>query len=82
MATKPPPPLLKASVQRFYGMERPQQVGLPTVDQVRYETSLQAYLTLLSVSYLPLTGASLPTTNPHKVGSLWNNAGVVTVSAG
>lgn len=75
-AAGPPPPTLKTQVQRFY----PQ--GLPTPDQVRYETTLQRYLSLLSTSYLPLTGASLPTADPHKVGSLWNNAGVVTVSAG
>lgn len=73
-----PPPLLKTSVQRYYGMERARQVGLPTPDQVRYEISLQAYLTLL----LPMTGASLPTADPHVKGSLWSNGGVVTISAG
>lgn len=46
MALKPPPPL-KPTVQRFYGMERPRQVGLPTPDQVKYETSLQAFLSSL-----------------------------------
>ena len=29
-----------------------------------------------------LNAASLPTTNPHVVGQLWVNSGVVTVSAG
>ena len=34
------------------------------------------------VNSLQLTGVSLPTADPHVVGKLWNNAGVVTVSAG
>jgi hypothetical protein len=29
-----------------------------------------------------VNAASLPTTNPHVVGQLWVNSGVVTVSAG
>lgn len=81
MANKPPPPL-KPTVQRYYGMERARQVGLPTPDQVKYETSLQAFFALQTTSYLPLVGSALPTADPHKKGSLWNNAGVVTVSAG
>jgi hypothetical protein len=73
---KPPPPILPATVQRFYA------AGLPTPDQVRYETVLQQYLKLLSTSFLPLQAATLPTTDPHVVGALYNSAGTVKISAG
>jgi hypothetical protein len=73
---KPPPPTLPTTVQRFYA------AGLPSPDQVKYETNLQQYLKLLSASFLPLQGATLPTTDPHVVGALWNSAGTVKISAG
>lgn len=37
---------------------------------------------LLKLLLGPELGASLPTTDPLIAGALWNNAGVVTVSAG
>jgi hypothetical protein len=32
--------------------------------------------------YLSLDGANLATADPHVVGAVWSNAGVVTISAG
>jgi hypothetical protein len=76
MAVGPPPPTLPTTVQRFYNN------GMPTPDQVRYETSLHQWLLEVSTSFLPLQGANLPTVDPHVVGELWNSAGTVKVSAG
>lgn len=76
MAIGPPPPHLPTTVQRYYVN------GIPTPDMVRYETSLQQWLVELAGSFLPLKGASLPTTDPHVVGMLWSSAGTVKVSAG
>jgi hypothetical protein len=77
MALKPPPPTLPVTVRRFYSDD-----GKPTPDQVRYETGLRDWLVQLTASVLPLKGATLPTTDPHVVGELWNSAGVVKISAG
>ena len=30
----------------------------------------------------PISGSTLPTADPHVNGAVWNNVGVVTVSAG
>lgn len=69
------PPLLPATVQRYYVS------GMPTPDQVRYETALRQYLQYVG-TYLPPMGSNLPTADPHKVGAVWRNSGVLTVSAG
>lgn len=76
MAIRPPPPHLPPTVQRYYSS------GLPTPDMVRYEASFGEWLRILSSSFLPLEGVSLPTTDPHVVGALWNSAGTVKISAG
>jgi hypothetical protein len=33
-------------------------------------------------SFVPLDGTSLPTSDPHVVGQVWANVGVLTISAG
>jgi hypothetical protein len=78
--TDKPPPLLQPQIRRF------DAGGLPTIAQVQYEGLLQQFLlhvvTGLSTMQ-PKTDASLlPTVNPHVVGQVWSNAGVLTVSAG
>ena len=78
--TLKPPPLLEPVVSRF------DVGGHPTVAQAQYESRLQQFLLALAgaVSTLqPKTDASLlPTSNPHVVGQVWSNAGILTVSAG
>jgi hypothetical protein len=78
--TERPPQLLQPSVHRF------DAVGRPTQAQVEYENRLQQYLTRLVAGLAALQaktyGAALPTTDPHVVGQVWSNAGVLTVSAG
>ncbi|SEC58785.1 hypothetical protein SAMN05519104_1666 [Rhizobiales bacterium GAS188] len=71
-----PPQLLDPHVQRFDAQ------GRPTPDQVLYEGRLQQYLVRLIAGYVPLNASGLPTADPHVVGQVWRNAGVLTVSAG
>jgi hypothetical protein len=78
--TDKPPPLLQPQIRRFDGD------GHPTVAQVQYEGQLLQFLTRMvgALSTMqPKTDASLlPTANPHVVGQVWSNAGILTVSAG
>lgn len=76
MALGKPPVPLPPNISRY------DQQGRPTRVQVEYERRVLEWITQLSQSFLPLEGSTLPTTNPHVVGQLWNNAGVVSVSAG
>lgn len=71
-----PPQLLQPQVQRFDAQ------GKPTKEQVIYENQLQQYLTRLVAGYVPLNASGLPTADPHILGEVWRNAGVLTVSAG
>ena len=63
-------------------MRRYDENGRPTQDQVTYENALNAYLKRLVAGFVPLNAAALPTADPHVVGEVWRNAGVLTVSAG
>lgn len=74
--SEPPPKPLSATVQRFYAN------GTPTVPQVDYENALYAYLKRWTGGGPKLSGLGLPTANPHVVGQIYSNAGVLTVSAG
>jgi hypothetical protein len=75
-----PPPLLDASIARF------DAAGHPTIAQVQYEQRLQQYLKRLVAGLSTLQAktdaGALPTANPHVVGQVWSNAGILTVSAG
>jgi hypothetical protein len=75
-----PPPVLEPVVSRY------DAGGHPTIAQVQWETRQRQFLITLvgAMSTLqPKTDASLlPTANPHVVGQVWSNAGVLTVSAG
>jgi hypothetical protein len=74
------PPLLEPVISRY------DIGGHPTVQQLQYEGRLQQFLLGIAgglATLQPTTDASLlPTVNPHVVGQVWSNAGVLTVSAG
>jgi hypothetical protein len=78
--TSKPPPLLEPVISRY------DIGGHPTIAQKQWEGLMQQFLLQLAgaVSTLqPKTDASLlPTANPHVVGQVWSNAGILTVSAG
>lgn len=75
-----PPPLLQPTIRRF------DDTGHPLIAQVQYEGLVLQFLVKLTAAMStmqPKTDASLlPTANPHVVGQVWSNAGVLTVSAG
>ena len=74
--TERPPKLLPPTIRRF------DEHGRPTVQQLEYEQRLNEYLSRLVAGFVPLNASALPTTNPHVVGEVWSNAGVLNVSAG
>jgi hypothetical protein len=74
--TEQPPKLLPPSIRRF------DEHGKPTLQQIEYEARLNQYLTRLVSAFVPLNASALPTANPHVVGEVWSNAGILTVSAG
>lgn len=78
--TSRPPKPLEPEVSRYDAH------GRPTQDQRRYELQLQQYLINLVAAlgtFQAVTDASnLPTADPHKVGQVWSNSGILTVSAG
>jgi hypothetical protein len=74
--TELPPRLLPPSIRRF------DERGKPTLQQLEYEQRLNQYLIRLVAGFVPLNASALPTANPHVVGEVWSNAGVLTVSAG
>ncbi len=71
-----PPKLLPPSIRRFDGE------GRPTLQQLEYEQRLNQYLARLVAGFVPLNASALPAANPHVVGEVWSNAGVLSVSAG
>jgi hypothetical protein len=72
----PLPAILPPEVVRFNA------AGMPAPDQVRYEHLLHIWFVALTKQYVPLDGSTLPTVNPHVVGQIWSNGGILTVSAG
>jgi hypothetical protein len=72
----PLPAVLPPEVVRFNA------AGMPAPDQVRFETVLHLWLLALTKQFVPIDGSTLPTVNPHVVGQIWNNGGILTVSAG
>lgn len=56
----------------------------PTANPVNLRGVIHQILQNMVTPTLPtvVNAASLPTSNPHVVGQVWSNAGVLTVSAG
>lgn len=75
-----PPRSLPPTISRF----DPQ--GKPTRQQLDYEGRLEQYLIRLvaglGTMQAKTDASALPTANPHVVGQVWSNAGILTVSAG
>lgn len=83
------PNALPAQVQRENGVLTFDSSGQPTVSKtlVAGGTTVSAPLVPVVTAASLITAlenlfAGIPTSNPHVVGQLWSNSGVVTISAG
>lgn len=66
------------SYQRYYTTWKDWPDVTTPVTSAFYQALEDFLVNVISIT----DGGALPTADPHVVGKLWNNAGVVTVSAG